>query len=208
LAFAEQPEQLQRLRAHPELLDTAVEEVLRWTSPQLHFRRTATVPTTIGDVQVAAGDRVVTWYMAANFDPTAFADPMSFDLGRSPNRHVTFGGGGPHLCLGQWMASLEVRAFLQATMNEVQEAQWKLGVEATQDGIDCNAGNKAECRIGRVVETRPMTVTAASEADLRILKESLTSTILPAFVKRCGDRCGEIYNRIIAPITGVRYEAR
>jgi cytochrome P450 len=119
LAFAEQPEALERLRSHPELLDIAVEEVLRWTSPQLHFRRTATADTVIGDVLVAAGDRVVTWYMAANFDPTAFADPTVFDVGRAPNRHVTFGGGGPHLCLGQWMARLEVRAFLQALVERV-----------------------------------------------------------------------------------------
>jgi cytochrome P450 len=123
LAFAEQPEQLHRLRAHPELLDTAVEEVLRWTSPQLHFRRTATVDTAIGDVPVAAGDRVVTWYMAANFDPAAFTDPGTFDLARTPNRHVTFGGGGPHLCLGQWMARLEVRSFLQALVERVDHIE-------------------------------------------------------------------------------------
>ena len=97
----------------PELLDTAVEEVLRWTSPQLHFRRTATADTEIGGVPVHAGDKVVTWYMAANFDPAVFPDPYDFDVARAPNRHVTFGGGGPHLCLGQWMARLEVRAFLE-----------------------------------------------------------------------------------------------
>ena len=61
--------------------------------------------------------------MAANFDPTAFPDPMSFDLGRSPNRHVTFGGGGPHLCLGQWMARLEVRAFLEALVERVDHVE-------------------------------------------------------------------------------------
>ncbi len=123
LAFAEHPEQLHRLRAHPELLDSATEEVLRWTSPQLHFRRTATVDTEIGGVPIGAGDKVVTWYMAANFDPAVFADPTSFDLGRSPNRHVTFGGGGPHLCLGQWMARLEVRAFLQALVEHVDRVE-------------------------------------------------------------------------------------
>lgn len=128
LAFAEHPDQLDRLRARPELLDTAVEEVLRWTSPQLHFRRTATVDTTIrdsalGDVTIAAGDKVVTWYMAANFDPAEFADPHVFDIGRTPNRHVTFGGGGPHLCLGQWMARLEVRAFLEALVERVDRVE-------------------------------------------------------------------------------------
>lgn len=120
LAFAEHPEQLHRLRDDPSLLDTAVEEVLRWTSPQLHFRRTATIDTEIGGVPVHAGDKVVTWYMAANFDPEVFPDPYVFDLGRTPNRHVTFGGGGPHLCLGQWMARLEVRAFLEALVRRVE----------------------------------------------------------------------------------------
>jgi cytochrome P450 len=123
LAFAEHPEQLQRLRRHPELLDTAVEEVLRWTSPQLHFRRTATASTEIGGVAVQAGDKVVTWYLAANFDPAVFADPYDFDLARTPNKHVTFGGGGPHLCLGQWMARLEVRAFLEELAARVERVE-------------------------------------------------------------------------------------
>jgi cytochrome P450 len=123
LAFAGHPNQLHRLRADPSLIDTAVEEVLRWTSPQLHFRRTATVDTSIGGIEIAAGEKVVTWYLAANFDPTVFPDPHTFDLGRTPNRHVTFGGGGPHLCLGQWMARLEVRAFLHALVTKVERVE-------------------------------------------------------------------------------------
>ncbi|MCZ0736389.1 TRAP transporter substrate-binding protein [Phreatobacter sp. AB_2022a] len=101
-----------------------------------------------------------------------------------------------------------VRQFLQETMRNVEEAQWKLGLEATEDGIQCNAGLAAGCRIGRVVESRPMTVTRASEADAALLRQSLSTVVLPAFVKRCGERCGEVYNRIVAPISGVRYEAR
>jgi cytochrome P450 len=122
-AFAEHPDQLHRLREHPELLDTATEEVLRWTSPQLHFRRTATEDTELGGVPIAAGDKVVTWYLAANFDPAVFPDPHRFDIARTPNRHVTFGGGGPHLCLGQWMARLEVRSFLQALAEHVDHIE-------------------------------------------------------------------------------------
>lgn len=123
LALAEHPDQLRRLQADPSLLDSATEEVLRWTSPQLHFRRTATVDTAIGGVPVAAGEKVVTWYLAANFDPTVFPDPQVFDIGRTPNRHVTFGGGGPHLCLGQWMARLEVRTFLAALAQRVERVE-------------------------------------------------------------------------------------
>ncbi|MGE3588545.1 MAG: cytochrome P450 [Ilumatobacteraceae bacterium] len=119
IAFAERPGELDRLRAHPDLLDTAVEEVLRWACPQVHFRRTATVDTMIGEQPIAAGDKIVTWYIAANFDPGQFAEPHRFDIGRVPNRHVTFGGGGPHLCLGQWMARLEVRVLLAALVQRV-----------------------------------------------------------------------------------------
>lgn len=113
LALAERPDALARLRAEPHLLDTAVEEVLRYASPQIHFRRTALVDTEIAGVPVAAGDKVVTWYLSANYDEEEFADPYTLDLGRDPNRHVTFGGGGPHFCLGSWLARLEVRVFLE-----------------------------------------------------------------------------------------------
>ena len=128
VALARHPDQYARLRAEPELatsplLDTAVEEVLRWSCPQVHFRRTATIDTEIGGVAIAAGDKVVTWYIAANHDPAQFPDPHVFDLGRTPNRHVTFGGGGPHLCLGQWMARLEVRVFLQALARRVERIE-------------------------------------------------------------------------------------
>jgi cytochrome P450 len=122
-AFIEHPDELVRLRTHPELLDTATEEVLRWACPQVHFRRTATVDTEIRGVPIAAGDKVVTWYTAANFDPEEFADPYRFDIARTPNRHVTFGGGGPHLCLGQWLARLEVRTFLEAFAARVDHVE-------------------------------------------------------------------------------------
>ncbi|MCB1000935.1 MAG: cytochrome P450 [Acidimicrobiales bacterium] len=128
IALAEHPDQFDRLRAEPDLatsplLDTAVEEVLRWACPQIHFRRTATVDTEIGGRPIRAGDKVVTWYVAANTDPAQFDDPYRFDLARTPNRHVTFGGGGPHLCLGQWMARLEVRVFLQALASSVSRIE-------------------------------------------------------------------------------------
>jgi cytochrome P450 len=123
LVLAEHPDALHQLRARPELLDSATEEVLRWTCPQLHFRRTATVDTEVGGVGIAAGDKVVTWYLAANFDPAEFDRPHEFDIARTPNRHVTFGGGGPHLCLGQWMARLEVRTFLAALAADVERIE-------------------------------------------------------------------------------------
>ena len=135
IAFAERPGELERLRADPALLDRAVEEVLRWASPQVHFRRTATADTQLAGVPIATGDKVVTWYVAANFDPAQFADPHRFDVGRSPNRHVTFGGGGPHLCLGQWMARLEVRVFLEAIVRRVDHLELAGPVERVRSNF-------------------------------------------------------------------------
>jgi cytochrome P450 len=130
LALAEHSGELARLKAAPDLLDAAVEEVLRYASPQIHFRRTARVDTEIGGVPVAAGDKVVTWYLSANYDEDVFADPLSLDLGRDPNRHVTFGGGGPHFCLGSWLARLEVRVFLEELLR--RDARLEVSGEVTR----------------------------------------------------------------------------
>jgi TRAP-type C4-dicarboxylate transport system substrate-binding protein len=100
------------------------------------------------------------------------------------------------------------RELITTTFAELQDLQWKLGDEATEDGIACNSGNRAGCSIGRLVENRPMTFTRATPADLQTLRGILTDTVLPAFVRRCGAACGETYNRIVAPISGVRFEAR
>jgi hypothetical protein len=86
-----------------------------------------------------------------------------------------------------------------------REAQWDLGARATEDGIACNTGNKDGCKIGKLVENNPMTVTRPTKADEEALPKHLAETVLPAFVKRCGAPCGEQYNRIVAPVTGVRF---
>jgi cytochrome P450 len=119
IALAQHPEAYSHLRADATVVDTAVEELLRWACPQIHFRRTATVDTQLCDITIAAGEKVVTWYIAANHDPAVFAEPHRLDLARRPNPHVTFGGGGPHLCLGQWMARMEMRVFLTALASRV-----------------------------------------------------------------------------------------
>jgi cytochrome P450 len=119
LAFCEHPEQWERLRAdcasaHPARLESAAEEVLRWTCPTHFMRRTATADTELGGARVRAGDKVVLWYVSGNFDENEFAHPDAFDLGRSPNRHLSFGRGGPHLCLGAHLARLEIGVVLSA----------------------------------------------------------------------------------------------
>ena len=87
---------------------TAVEEIVRWASPVVHFRRTATADTEILGVPIAEGDKVVMWYESANRDERHFDDPFRFDVRRSPNEHVGFGAGGPHFCLGANLARREI----------------------------------------------------------------------------------------------------
>ena len=108
-----------------------------------------------------------------------------------------------------WWNKLDapVRSYLEKTFLEVEEAQWKLGAELTQDGIECNIGNAAGCKIFTVVKTKPMILVKATEADNARARQILTETVLPNWVKRCGARCGEVFNETIAPIAGVRYRA-
>src|SRR5260370_39318277 len=114
LAFCQSPEQWDRLRADPALLDAATDEVIRWSCPAHFMRRTAAADTTLGEAAIRAGDKVVLWYVSGNRDEAEFGAPETFDVGRSPNRHLSFGRGGPHLCLGVHLARLEVKVVLAA----------------------------------------------------------------------------------------------
>ncbi|HZC54364.1 MAG TPA: cytochrome P450 [Mycobacterium sp.] len=109
-AFVANPEQAQRYRAHEELRPSAVEEVLRWASPVAYWTRTAKVDVEMDGQHIPQGDRVVSMLRSANRDEEVFASPFSFDIGRQPNPHVAFGGGGPHHCLGAMLARAELRA--------------------------------------------------------------------------------------------------
>ena len=114
LGFFDHPDQWQRLLADPSLMPSTVEEVLRWASPVMHFRRTAMKDTEIGGVPITAGDKVVVWYISANRDENVFGPTAStFDIGRAPNEHIAFGGGGPHFCLGANLAKLEIRVMFE-----------------------------------------------------------------------------------------------
>jgi len=119
LAFCENPGQWDRLRADPGLLDSAADEVIRWSCPTHFMRRTATVDTGLGGAPIRAGDKVVLWYVSGNRDETEFSDPEVFDVSRVPNRHLSFGRGGPHLCLGVHLARLEVKIVLAALARRV-----------------------------------------------------------------------------------------
>jgi cytochrome P450 len=119
LAFAQWPEQWERLRADPGLLDAAADEVNRWSCPTHFMRRTAAADTELGGTAIRAGDKVILWYVSGNRDEAEFADPDVFDVGRDPNRHLSFGRGGPHLCLGVHLARLEVKVVLAALARRV-----------------------------------------------------------------------------------------
>ncbi len=108
-ALLEHPDQMQLLRDNPELLDPAIEEILRWATPVIHFRRTATCATDVGGQAIAEGDALLMYYLSANRDEAVFEDPFTFDITRDPNDHIAFGGGGAHHCLGANLARLELQ---------------------------------------------------------------------------------------------------
>jgi cytochrome P450 len=102
---------------------TAVEEIVRWASPVIHFRRTVTADTELGGQKLAAGDKVVLWYNSANRDEAAFTDPYRFDVLREPNEHVGFGGGGPHFCLGANLARREVGVMFEELFRHLPDIE-------------------------------------------------------------------------------------
>jgi cholest-4-en-3-one 26-monooxygenase len=123
VALSEHPDQKQRLIDDPSLVNSAVEEILRWSSPVMHFRRQATAPTQIGDQKIGEDEKVVFWHISANRDEAHFDDPYKFDVGRSPNEHVAFGGGGPHFCLGANLARLEMQVFFEELVKRLPDIE-------------------------------------------------------------------------------------
>jgi cytochrome P450 len=114
-ALLEHPDQLARLQADPTLMATAVDEMIRWTSPVKHFMRTATMDYDIRGTTVKAGQDVLLSYWSANRDEDVFEDPFSFDVGRTPNKHLAF-GFGVHYCLGAMLARMEMKALFSALL--------------------------------------------------------------------------------------------
>jgi cytochrome P450 len=122
-AFMEHPEELERLRDDPALMPTAVDEIIRWATPVLHFRRTATRDVELRGRTISEGDKVVVWYISANRDELVFDDPYRFDVGRRPNDHVSFGRGGPHFCLGAHLAKLEVKVMFEELLPRLESIE-------------------------------------------------------------------------------------
>jgi len=121
VAFFDNPDQWERLRADRSLLPSAIEEMLRYVSPVMHFRRQVTSEVTIGGQVMAPGDKVVFWHTSANRDEAVFADPDRFDIGRVTNNHMAFGGGGPHFCLGANLARMEIRVMFDRLLDRMPD---------------------------------------------------------------------------------------
>ncbi|SEF81758.1 cholest-4-en-3-one 26-monooxygenase [Thermomonospora echinospora] len=116
-ALLEHPGQWERLKADPGLVRTTADEIVRWVTPVNLFRRTATRDTELGGERIREGDKVVVFYASANRDERVFDDPFTFDVGRDPNPHLGFGGGGPHYCLGVHLARLELRVLFETLLD-------------------------------------------------------------------------------------------
>ena len=134
-ALIEHPDQFERLRDQPELLDSAVEEMLRWTSPVVHFARTVTRDTAIRGVPMKAGETLAMWYPSANRDEDVFDNPDVFDIARSPNEHLAFGGFGEHFCLGANLARLEMRSIFRHVIRRLDRFEFNGEVERLSSGL-------------------------------------------------------------------------
>lgn len=122
-ALFQHPDQLARLRADLGLLDTAIEEMLRCACPVMYFARIATRDAELGGKDIAEGDRVALWYISANRDEAVFDDPHRFDVGRTPNPHIAFGGRGPHHCLGERLARTEIKALFTEVFTRIPDLE-------------------------------------------------------------------------------------
>jgi cytochrome P450 len=131
LALAENPSQLEVLRSDLDLLPTAIEEMVRWTSPSPSKRRTATVAASLGGHAISPGDKVLVWEGSANRDADVFDDPFMFDVTRKPNPHLGF-GQGVHYCLGANLARLELRVLFEELLTRFASVQVVKPVEWTR----------------------------------------------------------------------------
>ena len=121
-ALIEHPDQWERLRRDRSLVPSGVEEFLRWVTPVMHFRRTATTDAELGGRRISAGDKVVMFYPSANRDGAVFEDPDRFDISRNPNPHLAF-GIGEHYCLGANLARLEIAAVFDELLRRVDRLE-------------------------------------------------------------------------------------
>jgi cholest-4-en-3-one 26-monooxygenase len=123
LALIEHPEQRDKLLADPDLIPAAVDEMLRWVTPVIYFRRTVTRDTELGGQRIREGDKVVMYYGSGNRDEDVFPDGDRFNVSRDPNPHITFGPGGAHFCLGASLARLEIRVMFEELLRRLTDIE-------------------------------------------------------------------------------------
>ncbi len=133
-ALVERPDQLAELRdsviaGKTALMESAVEEILRWGTVTMHFRRTATTDVTMHDRPIKRGDKVVIWFVSADYDERQFPDPYRFDIHRAPNEHVAFGRMSPHLCLGAQLARMELKVLFEELLPRISNVRFDGPVE-------------------------------------------------------------------------------
>lgn len=117
------PDQLTYLQENPDMIPWAVEEFLRFASPVYHFRRTTTREVEIGGVTIPEGKKVVPWFASGNRDESVFERPNTMDVTRNPNEHMTFGRGGPHMCLGNALARIELRVMFEDLIGRIDSVE-------------------------------------------------------------------------------------
>ncbi len=120
-ALLDTPAEFSALQSDLDLMPTATDEMMRYGSVTMHFRRTATQDTQLGGREIKAGQKVVIWFISANFDERQFPDPYRFDVRRSPNAHAAFGRKSIHMCLGMHLARLEVRVLFEELLPRIRE---------------------------------------------------------------------------------------
>jgi cytochrome P450 len=128
-ALIERPEQLSELRENAALIATATEEILRWGTVTMHFRRTTTRDTEFRGKKIKAGDKVLLWFISGDYDERQFPDPYRFDIRRSPNDHLAFGLKSPHKCIGEHLARVEIRVLLEELLPRIADIQLNGPVE-------------------------------------------------------------------------------
>jgi cytochrome P450 len=148
MALVAHPDQMQALRDDPSAMPTATDEMIRWASPVLYFGRTVTREVELGGETIPEGDRVVLWYPSGNRDDSAFDDPFRFDIRRTPNPHVSFGGGGPHYCLGANLAKKEVGVLMRLLLDRFTR------IEITGEPVWMGSG--ASSNVGVSVDRLPV----------------------------------------------------
>jgi cytochrome P450 len=129
LALLENPEQLAQLKDDPTLIDSATEEILRWGTVTMHFRRTATRENELAGRRIRAGDKVLLWFISGDYDERQFLEPYRFDIRRTPNEHLAFGLRSPHKCIGEHLARVEIRVLLQEFLPKVADVRLNGPVE-------------------------------------------------------------------------------